>query len=457
MRAAELRRPSPGRGPSRAALGWIAAAAVGAAGIAGLERLRDAAPISLEVPRLDPDALLPGYGPKNFQAALAAAEAKLADKRSLLALAPDEWLRMEGVGRALLARARLTASAEDLAEAGRVLARAVDAAPWPAGPLLSRAGAALMVHDLAAAELALARFDAAVVPPSALEAEEARGMRCEIAYERGELGRARSLCGIGGGLGLSLRRANMTLAGGDASGAARIVEQALERPDHSPAQLTALMLQRAAIALATGDWVVSGKWARAATRAFPGYWLAEAFVAQQLAIEGHREDAEAAYRAIAERTGDPEVYGALAVLARERGDAAARREYLSAAGRAWAGRVGLLPRTYGGHYGEYLALAGDIPGGLKAAGEDYAARPYLQPMTDYVFVLGTAGRHARIVAVVERGERMGFRSATLMLAKSRALTALGRAGEAARARAAALRLNPRIAHPNQAFVHFRQD
>lgn len=72
-------------------------------------------------------------------------------------------------------------------------------------------------------------------------------------------------------------------------------------------------------------------------------------------------------------------------------------------------------------------------------------------------MLDQAGQPARIVEVVERGERAGFRSATLLLAKSHALAELGREGEAAQARAEALALNPRIEHPRQAFVHFRQD
>ena len=439
------------------AIGWVAAALLAAAVVAGVEHLRDTTPLHLDVPQVEPDGLVPGYGPKDYPTALAAVDQALKDKQALLARDGSEWLRLEGVGRALLARGRLTASAADLAEANRVLALAMEAAPWPAGPVLSRAAAALMIHDLAGAERALARFDAWVSNPSALEAEEARGMRCEIAFQSGDLALARELCGGSGGLGLALRRANTALASGDAANAARIVEQALERPGHSPAQLSALMLQRSAIALATGDWAGSGKWARAADRAFPGYWLAEAFVAQQLALEGKPHAAEAAYRAIAERTGNPDIYGALIVLAEARGDEGARRVYLVAAGQGWAERVRLLPQTYGGHYGEYLALSGDVAGGLEAAGGDYHARPYLQPMTDYVFVLGKAGDHARIVAVVKRGEEMGFRSATLQMAKSEALAALGRSEEAASARAGALRLNPKIAHPNQAFVHFRQD
>lgn len=456
MRAAQLAQPRPAFW-GKPALGWIAAALVAAAGIAGLEHFFGADRVDLEVPRLEPEALTPGYGPTSFPAALAAADGAVADKRALLALAPDEWLRMEGVGRALLARGRLTASAEDLHEANRVLAQALEVAPWPAGPVLSRAGAALVVHDLAAAEQALGRFDASVAKPGALEAEEARAMRCEIAFERGDLRRARSLCGGEGGLGLGLRRANMALAGGDAAGAARIVEDALEQPGHSPAQLAAMMLQRATIALATGDWVASGRWARAANRMFPGYWLAEAFVAQQLALEGKLREAEAAYRAIAGRTDDPDVWGALAGIASERGDEAAMRVYLARAGSAWERRVALLPDTYAGHYAEYLAKAGAIERALAISGGDYAKRPYLPVITGYAIVLDQAGRHEEVLAVVERAEAAGFRSPTLLMFKAGALAALGRGREADEARQAALAMNPKIEHPGQAFVHFRQD
>lgn len=430
---------------------------IGAATVAGLEHLRNTAPVPLEVPRLDPDGLVAGYGPPSFPEALASAESAVTDKRALLALAPGEWLRIEGLGRALLARGQLTASAQDLLEANRVLAQAVAAAPWPAGPVLSRAGAALKVHDLPAAEQALARFDASVARPSALEAEEARGMRCEIAFERGDLRRARSLCGGGGGLGLALRRANLALAGGDAAGAARIVEETLERSGHSPAQLSALMLQRATIALATGDWAASGQWARAANRIFPGYWLAEAMVAQQLALEGKVRDAEAAYRAIAERTDNPDVWGALVGIASRRGDQAARRSYLAKAGAAWERRVALLQDTYAGHYAEHLAQTGAIERALTTSGGDYAKRPYLPVITGYAIILDRAARQKDVLAVVERGEAAGFRSPALLMFKAGALRSMGRGREAEAARKAALAMNPKAEHPNQAFVHFRQD
>lgn len=456
MRAAYLSAP-PAPAGSGKVLGWAAAALLAVSGIAGLDYFRTSDSIRLETPRLDPQDLVPGYGPASYAEALAAADRTIADKRALLTLAPGEWLRMEGVGRALLSRGRLTASAEDLFAANQMLERAVQAAPYPAGPVLSRAGAALMDHDHAATTAALARFDASVTRPSALEAEEARGMRCEIAYERGDLPGARRLCGAGDGLGLALRRANMALAGGDATGAARIVEEALERPGHSPAQLSAVMLQRAAIALATGDWAASGKWVRAANKIFPGYWLAEAMLAQQLALEGNVRDAEAAYRAIAERTDNPDVWGALVGIADERGDEAAKSAYLARAGAAWVRRVALLPETYAGHYAEYLAQTGAIDRALAISHGDYAQRPYLPVITGYAIVLDQAGRQGDVLDVVRRGEAAGFRSPTLLMFKAGALEALGRGREARDARRAALAMNPKIEHPNQAYVHFRQD
>jgi tetratricopeptide (TPR) repeat protein len=457
MRAAGVTAARSGSRFPRRIIGWTAAALAAVGAIAAADRQAWFAVPAANAAPLDPAVLVAGYGPATFDAALTAAETKVGAKRELLAREPGDWLRMEGLARALLQRARLTASAPDMAEANRLLARGVDRAPWPAGPVLSRAGAALTVHDLATAERTLDRFDAAAVPAPASEAAEARGIRCEIAFERGTFAQARSLCGDGGDLSLDLRRANMALASGDHGRAAALVEAALRQPRQTPLQLANLMLQRTAIALAAGKWPEAERWARAADRAFPGYWLAQAYVAQSRALAGDTAGAEQAYRAIAGRTGNPDVYGALAVLAKERGDGKAERAYLEKAGEGWARRVALLPATYANHYAEYQALTGDLGGALRTGADDYARRPFLPVITDYVFVLGEAQDWGRIVEVVQRGELDGYRSATLMLAQAKALGKLGRANDAARVRAAALRLNPRIEDPRQAFVHFRQD
>ena len=145
------------------------------------------------------------------------------------------------------------------------------------------------------------------------------------------------------------------------------------------------------------------------------------------------------------------------VLANERGDPAAVQRYLTEARKGWDLRVAQLPATYGGHFAEHLALAGEIDRALAVAEADYRRRPYLQPMTDYAFVLQIAKRPQQIVEIVDRGEQAGFRSASLLLAKAQAFDSLGRPHEAVRARREALSINPRVEHPRQAFVHFRQD
>ena len=450
---------SPGATAPKASriAGWTTAAllAIGAVAIADRADWFAGAP-AVAAP-LDPGSLVPGYGPKTFAEALAKAEANVSAKRGLLVREPDDWLRMEGMARALLQRARLTASAADLHEANTLLARGLRSAPWPAGPVLSRAGAALSVHDLSTAEETLERFEAAAVPPSSSERAEAAGIRCEIAFERGTFAEARSICGEGGDLALDMRRANLALASGHKVKAAELVETALRQPGHTPLQLANLMLQRTAIALAAGEWEPAAKWARAADRMLPGYWLAQAYVAQSRALAGDTAGAEAAYRAIAARTGNADVYGALAVLAEARSDRAAADAYLAKAGEGWATRVALLPQTYANHYAEYQALTGDIEGALRTAEGDYARRPFLPVITDFVMVLDKAREWERIVEVVRRGELAGYRSPTLKLAESHALARLRRANDAARARAAALRMNPRIEDPGQAFIHFRQD
>jgi tetratricopeptide (TPR) repeat protein len=441
---------------ARRAIGWALAGALVLAGVAAAEYF-NGRPGAVELAPIEPDTIVAGYGPATFAEALAQADANVSAKRYLLQGEPHSWLWMEGLARALLSRARLTADASDLKAANDLLDDAVAGADWPSGPMLSRAGAALIVHDLAGVDAALARFDAGVVPSSPLETAEAQGMRCEVAFERGDLAGAVRLCTTNGTLGIDLRRANLALASGDPAIAAGIVESALRQPLQTPYQLCALMLQRTAIALATGDWQAAGKWARAADRRFPGYWLAEAFVAQSMALEGDVAGAEAAYRKIAERTGNPDVYGALVVLAEERSDSAAVQRYLAEARKGWDTRVALLPDTYASHFAEHLALSGEIDRALKVAGGDYQRRPYLQPMTDFSFVLDMANRPERIVEIVEHGERAGFRSASLLLAKADALKALGRPDEAAKSRKEALVINSRVEHPRQAFVHFRQD
>ena len=282
-------------------------------------------------------------------------------------------------------------------------------------------------------------------------------MRCEIAYQRGSLGDARRLCGGEDDLALILRRANLAAKSGDASAAARLIEGLLRRPGLSRQTLATLSLQRASLALAAGDWRTSGQWVRAAQRTFPDYWLGDAYLAQQYALEGNREEARRRYAVLAERTGDADVLDALARLAAADGRADEAQAWAERAGVAWRERNRVLPLVYAAHYSEHLLLNGNPRAALELAAADYRRRPHPATIIHYAFALWRNGQPRRALEVVREAEDKGFLTADLKLVEAIALGALGRASEAGEAMAEARRLNPRIDSARQQFVAFTQD
>ena len=432
---------------------WLASAALAVVAVIAADALRTApdAPVAT-APALDPRTLVAGFGPADYPDALAAADLAVEGRRMDLERHPDEWLRMEVLAKALVARFRLSADPADLAEARDLLDRALASVPSPAGPALTGAEAALLRHDLDGAERALARFDASAVPPPATEQTVANSIRCEIAFERGQLVRARELCG-GTDMASVLRRANIAAKSGNVSEAKRIVEAQLRLPRLPPQVLAALTLQRASLALNEGDWDGSGQWARAAERVFPGYWLSEAFVAQQLALEGKPAEAIERYAEIAEHTGEPDVLDALARLTQ----GTESEGWAAKAGTAWEERAQLLPTTYATHHAEHLLLRGDQARALALAEADYRRRPYPGTIVHYAYALWRADQPDRALEVVRKGEADGFLTAEMKFIEAVSLGSLGRASEAAEALSAARRLNPRIDSQRQQYVTFGRD
>ncbi|MEO6388982.1 MAG: hypothetical protein ABIT16_05870 [Croceibacterium sp.] len=446
------------KGVTRPAYWLVAGALVVTAVIAGdylLGQLdRPTAP-AIHAP-LDPDALRAGLGPRTYADAMVAVERGLSNARYRLQRDPQDWLYTEGVARALLARYRLTARAEDLAESDRLLDRTMELAPWPAGPALLRASVSLGKHDLAGALNALVRFESTTVPGGADEIAEAQSIRCEVAFERGQLAQARELCS-GDDFGLRMRRANVLAKTGDTAQAAQIIEGLLREPELPPSTVAMLALQRASLAQATGDWPGSGRWVRAADRIFPGYWLSEAYVAQQYALEGDRDEARRRYALLAARTGDADVLDALAMLADSAGHKDEAADWAARAGAAWQARSALLPRAYASHQAEHLLLHGDPKAALALAEADYRRRPFPSAIVHYAFALWRNGDAARSLEVVQAGEAQGFLTADMKLAEAVAQGALGNSPEAGQALLAARRLNPHVDDAAQAFVSFQQD
>lgn len=406
-------------------------------------------------PPLDPATLKAGMGPVNYTVALRLANSAVESARYRVERIDDNWVAREMLAEALLARARLSGSAADAHEANAVLDKAMAMAPWPGGPVLVKAQAALYVHDLAGAEKALARFAAWKSPPTADEGELTRSIRCEIAFQRGQLADARELCG--GGMAGNLRRANLLLKQGKFDEAAQGIEAVLRRPNLPPHALAVISLQRASVALAQGDWATSARWIATAEKALPGFWLTEAWAAQQAALEGRADEAYSRYEALAGWAESPEVFDALARLADARGQREQALAWAAKAEAIWGERQRLLPGTYASHYADHLLQWGDARAALVLDESEFAARPHAHVIAHLCFALLRNGQADRALEVSRDALDKGWLTAELKLAEAQALGALGRADEAGKAIAAAREINPKIADLRQPFLAFSGD
>jgi tetratricopeptide (TPR) repeat protein len=435
-----------------AVLAALAAIALGA----GLDRWRGA---SSRGP-LDPALLHAGYGASNFAAVRERSEQVVYSARQSVARYPGEWLREEGLARALMGRWRLTGNYADLAEADRLLDTALARTPDPAGPVLTRALLSIDVHRLEEAERALARFRRSVVPDDGDRAD-AEALTGDIAMQRGELDEAARhfarAAQIAGTPGIGLRGALLASRRGDNLSAKRALEALLAKPRQPPALLAELALQRANIAYAEGDWDGATSWVAAARRVFKGYWLADAYAAQNEAIAGHSSAAIAKYEELARRTSRPEVMDALAHLLRLQGQPIESKAWAARAAAGWRANAALFPEAVAQHYAEHELAVGSAARALTLAQVDVAGRPQWPGIALLGRALVLEGRPREALAQIALAERQGWRSAGLFMLKADAQTALGDQAGADASRARALAINPRAADPRIRLIWFGHD
>lgn len=455
-RSATLPSPPVRKAPPRWALLAVLAAALAIAVGAGIDRWRDSA----EPAELDLAAVRPGYGPKSFAEARAAADVKVTGAREGLAAGPDEWLRGEVLAAALVGRWRLEGDYTDLVEAERILAQGVAQTSDPAGPVLTQAMLAVMVHKLDLADLALTRFSRAAAPETG-ELADAATLAGDIALQRGNSREAARRFAVAlktaPTAGVTLRLAMLDAQLGNPGRAAIELEKLIGAPRQSPAQLAATMLQRAQLAYRTGDWAGAGRWVGAAQRAFPGWWLADAHAAQQFALAGRTDEAIRAYTIVAERSQRPEVMDALAHLLRLEGRGDESRAWAVRSAALWQARATLFPEAVIQHRAEHELAVGSLPAALKLAEADVAARPGAPGIALLARALILSGRPREALGWLDRAQAAGFVSAGLLLLRADALAALGAADASNSARRQALAINPRAADPAARLVWFGHD
>jgi tetratricopeptide (TPR) repeat protein len=401
------------------------------------------------------------YGPQDYAAAIAQADRHVAFGEERVHRAPDQWAYQEYLAQALLGRARLNGSFDDLARARAALARGLADAPPGAGPLLTAVVADMAVHRLAPVAPLLAQLGAAAVPDDRGERAEATAIAGDLAFYSGRPGAARRIyaqaAALQNGAAVAVRLANWYMKMGQFDAALAQVEFAGNSMG-TPTRLfhANLMVQRGSIELARGDWQAAEACFKAADAAFPGYWRTEAFAAQMAAAHGDLAAAETGYRAIVDRQGDapPEVMDALAALYRTKGNAAESRAWGDRAAAIWAQRLALLPEAAVGHALEHELVLGNPARALALARQNVAARPYGDALVMLGWAQLVAGQPEDAVKTITALQASGWRTAQQYVVLSEALALLGRADASGAARRTALAINPRSFDPAASLLWF---
>ena len=406
----------------------------------------------VEMPKL-------GIGPRNFREALAKVDDAVAYGRVRVRSGADQWLLQESLSSALMSRFRLTGNYDDLVETDRSLAHARDHSPAASGPILSEAVFAMMVHRQDRALAALARLDLSAAPPDSDDLGNARAIEGDAAFYRGEMAvaRAKYLAAdkLDGGASTSYRRAVLAKAQGDFPRAlAEFSKSGRTRFGVTPLQAAGTALQFGAVELARGDAGAARRWFVAADRAFPGFWLIEAHLAQARAIDGDLPSAIAAMRAVAQRSGSAEAMDALAMLLRAQGTGGESRLWAGRADALWRKRLNQMPEAAYGHALEHELVFGTPERALDLATRNLAARPYGESRLLMASALLMNGRTGPALDQLALAERSGWRSAPMYALRAQALELSGRAPDAEAARRQAQALNPHVFEPATALVWF---
>lgn len=411
---------------------------------------------SLE-PATQPRPIVYGYGPANFAEAIAMNARHIALGEQRVRDAPDQWSSQESLAQALLARARLTGSFDDLARAQAALESGMATAQPGAGPLLTAAVGNMTVHRLPPVAALLDTLGRAAVPADVDERAEAMAIAGDLQFYTGHYAAAKATYTAAAGLhhdaGIAIRLANWYQKMGDPAAALAQIDAAMAstraptRPFHAN-----LLLQKGSIQLTSGDWLGAEASFAAADKVFPGNWRAAAFLAQMRAARGDTGAALAAYTAIPDPP--PEVMDAIAATYRSTGDTAASRRWADRATLGWARRMAQLPEAAVGHALEHALVFGTPDRALALAQQNYDARPYGDGLVMLGWAQLQAGDPAAAAATIARVNASGWRSPQQYLVLADAAALLGDPDAAESARAQALALNQRALDPAVSLLWF---
>jgi tetratricopeptide (TPR) repeat protein len=405
------------------------------------------------------DTLRLSYGPKTYDAAMQLAESGVVLGTERVTARPQDWINQESFARAMLGRARLTLSFDDLAQAMAALAKAKQESGPNYGPLLTDAVANFTVHRLAPIIPDLDGLGKSVVPLEPADRAESEALRGDVDFYSGRYDAARdhyrAASGIIDGPGAEFRLALWSLKTGDPDDArARFERSARINGGRTRQFMANVWLQIGVVELSRGKWDEADAAFAKGEAVFPGYWLIEAHRAQMAALRGQTDQAAAQYRAIIARTGQPDVVDALAVLYRNAGNGPESRAWAAKSKAIWDKRLQQLPEAAYAHALEHELVLGDPARALDLARKNMAVRPYGDSATMLAFALTANGHADEAVRVLTALNRTKWRTAQQYVALSQAQAMLGHSAESDAARDEALKLNPRAMDPAASLIWF---
>lgn len=390
---------------------------------------------------------------------VAAIDLAMETHRMRAAQEPTDWLSPSAEAGAWLDRAQFTGRWQDIAEAERSLALAMQRAEPATRPWLLAARLALTLHRQRDIEplLASARADRqfALAPAQA----EARMLRGDIALYSGDWRQADRLYAEAQALGndpsLGLRRALIVERTGDADAAIAAIIAATHATDQPTRPLLALAAARIGnVELARGHWDDAARWYARADRALPGDWRIVSLQLQMQALRGDLSGAIAGMRRLAERHDLPQLWDALAAWQRAAGESAAAAQSTERAAAGWQAWLARYPEAAYAHAAEHALQAGDSATALRHARANFANRPY----GDAALLLATAqsanGDVAGARRTLARSTASGWRTVESDRLAFELAALDGDTDAAEAARAAALARNPRAFDPAMALIRF---
>lgn len=399
------------------------------------------------------------FGPRDYAEALQLAERGVALGSERVAARPQDWINQESYASALLRRARLTGSFDDLHTAVTALAKGKAEAEPGSGPLLADAVANLTVHRLAPIAPDLKTFLASAVPLERPDRADAEGLLGDVDFYSGRYDAAlkhyRTAQGIEDDPGVAFRLALFALKTGQHDAArAEFERSARLNKGRNHQSMGNVWLQLGIVELSRGNWDEAASLFARADATFPGYWLFEAHVAQMLALRGQTAAAIRGYEAILSRGDHPEVMDALAILYRAEGNRTASQGWAAKASAIWADCLRLLPEAAYAHALEHELVLGDPIRALDLAHRNLAARPYGDSVTMLAFALIANNRAEEAVRRLTALNATKWRTAQQYVALSQAQAVLGHSAESDAARDEALRINPRAFDPAASLIWF---